>query len=114
MDSSTTKDKLTDSLDAIESVLVADSHFTQAGYIARLRQLYRSVMQTDREEFQRLVTTDKYLWIGMGTIADICPSSKEAGQRFARAYYDFAVECERLGLSSIYSKDLISIFGKWI
>ncbi len=113
MNSPATRSKLTDSLDAIESVLLADSHFTQAGYIAKLRELFRSVMQTDREEFQRLVTTDKFLWMGMGTIADICPSTKEANRRFVRAYYDFAVECERLGFGSVYSKDLINIFGKY-
>ena len=114
MDSSATKDKLTDCLVEIESLLLSDRHYTQAGYIAKLRELYHSVMQTDHEEFQRLVTTDKFLWLGMGTIADISLSSKDAGQRFVRAYYDFATECERLGFGSIYSRDLVSVFGKWI
>ena len=114
MDSSTKKDKLTDSLDEIESVLLSDSFNSEADYISGLRQLYRSVMISDREEFERIVTTEKYLWGGMGTIADSCLSSKEAGQRFTRAYYDFATECERLGLGSPYSRDLVRVFGQWI
>jgi hypothetical protein len=114
MNPATTQDKLVGCLDEIESLLLSDHHYTQAGYIAKLRELYRSVMQSDQKEFQRLVTTDKFLWLGMGTIADSELSSKEAGQRFVRAYYDFAIECERLGFGSIYSRDLVSVFGKWI
>ena len=114
MDSSTKKDKLTDSLDEIESLLLSDSFTSDADYISGLRRLYRSVMISDREEFERIVTTDKFLWLGMGTIADRCLSSKEAGQRFTRAYYDLATECERLGLGSPYSRNLARVFGQWI
>ena len=114
MDSATVNDKLTDSLDEIESVLLAEHHHTQAGYIAKLRGLYRSVMQADREEFQRLVTTDGFLWLGMGTIADVPLSSKEVGDRFVRAYHDFATECERLGFGSTHSRHLLRVFGQQI
>jgi hypothetical protein len=113
MDSTTTKDKMTDCLDQIESLFLSESYNMQADYIAGLRRLYRSVMIADREEFERLVT-DGYLWLGMGTIADISFASKDAGQRFVRAYYDFASECERLGLGSTHSRKLMSVFGEWI
>ena len=114
MDSSNTQDKLTACLDEIELLLLSEDYYTQASYIAKLSELYRSVVPSDRQKFHQLVTTDKFLWLGLGTIADITLSSEDRNQRFIRAYYDFATECEQLGFGSIYSQDLLNNFGKWI
>jgi len=114
MDSSNTQDKLTACLDEIESLLLSEDYYTQASYIAKLSELYRSATKFDRQKFHQLVTTDKFLWLGLGTIADITLSSEDGNRRFIRAYYDFATECERLGFGSLYSQDLLNNFGKWI
>lgn len=112
MDSTAKNDKITQSLSEIESLLLSEHHHRQAGYIAKLRELYCSALQADRIEFERLVTTDKYLWLGMGTIADIILTSEDANLRFGQAYFDFATECERLGLRSIYTEDLLQVFRR--
>jgi hypothetical protein len=114
MDSSNTQDKLTACLDEIELLLLSEDYYTQASYIAKLNELYRSAAKFDRAKFHQLVTTDKFLWLGLGTIAEITLSSEDRNQRFIRAYYDFATECERLGFGSVYSQDLLNNFGKWI
>ncbi len=104
---------MTDCLDEIESLFLSENHNSRADYIAGLRRLYRSVMIADREEFGRLVT-GSYLWVGMGSIADTSFSSKDAGQRFVRAYYDFAAECDRMGFGSLYSQSMMEVFNKWL
>ena len=59
------------------------------------------------------MTRDKYLWLGMGTIADICFNDAATDREFRTAYLQLAEACEHLGLASIYSRDVLKIFGGW-
>jgi hypothetical protein len=106
------KNKLDSALMALEELLRADGYDSQSAYISNLRELYNSSKEADQSEFRRLITKEKFIWLGMGTIAEIVLSTDEQNQKFVQTYYDLAAECERLGFGSIYSRDVENFFGK--
>jgi hypothetical protein len=107
-------DPIPSALAEITAVLRQGKYGRQADAVERLRGLAISSGQQDQEEFQREITTNKRYWLGMGTIADIVLDDPTLNSRFKRAYYNLAVACQEIGLTSIYSKDVAQIFGGWI
>jgi hypothetical protein len=95
--------------------LLHQEHFgTQAQAIESLRDAALSSAPEKQAFFRSEITGNKWYWLGMGTIADICFQDQELNKRFVQAYFDLATACEQAGLSSIYSRDVAEVFGGWI
>ena len=101
---------IAESLSSIEQLLREDSFHSQANHVERLLVVHRSTSPADQAEFRRLLTADKYLWLGMGTIADVCMSSPTRDSLFRSHYRYLASACEASGFGSIYSRDILSTF----
>ncbi len=108
-------DRFVDILRRIERVLRAepdDGTLAAADHISRLIALRLMGTPQADVEFYNLVTRDKYLWCGMGTIADFSFRSHDLNREFGKSYYELAVEAEKQGFGSIYSKDALQIFAR--
>jgi hypothetical protein len=93
----------------IEGVLWQEAQYEAAKYVSHLLALARSDHPVDQAEFERLVTQDKYLWGGMGTIFDLSFDDATTDREFRSAYLLLASDCERIGLASIYSRGVLSV-----
>ena len=98
----------------IASLLRQEDYDAQA---ADIEKLCGAALLSDperQEQFRAEITENKWYWLRMGTIADICLQNRELNKRFIKAYNDLALACDQAGLSSVYSKDVARIFGEWI
>ncbi len=107
-------DPIPTALAEIASLLRQESHVTQAVDIEDLRQAALSPDAEAQPYFRSQITQNKWYWLGMGTIADICMRDRQLHRRFIRAYYDLAEACEQAGFASIHSRRVSEIFGDWI
>jgi hypothetical protein len=82
--------------------------------IESLLSLARSETPEAQATFKKEITTNKWYWLGMGTITDISLADRALNRKCVSAYRDLAVACEQKGFGSIYSKDVEAIFGKWL
>src|ERR1051326_2908601 len=90
--------------------LLCEEHLPKhARDIEELRDAALSLAPWKQEFFRSEITRNKWYWLGMGTIADICPSDRKRHHRFIQAYFDLANACEAVCLSSIYSRDVLQI-----
>lgn len=103
-------DNIPRALTAIAEILVSQRLHKHAGDIMALHGWAISDDDIEREKFRREVTTNKWYWLGMGTIADVAFTSSETNQRFIQAYYDLATACEEAGCASIHSRDAAKVF----
>jgi hypothetical protein len=90
----------------LHGILEAGGYPKAASEIGSLRSLGASSLDAQRSEFARTITTDKYFWGGMGTIADLVMPTPQLEVRFASAYLELAKACELAGLGPIYSKSI--------
>ena len=101
--------RIPDILQTLASLLDRFDYKSQSDALLSLRDWYSA----DPDKFRHEITTNKYYWLGMGTIADICLCDSEADFEFRRLYCELANECERFGFRSIYSYDVATVYGKW-
>ena len=106
--------KISEALDKIASLLRQGGYPTQAQSITALRDAALSDDPAEHAFFRSEITGNKWYWLGMGTIADICLEDRQKNKEFLMAYCDLAAACETAGLSSIYSRDVADIFGGWL
>lgn len=90
--------------------LEKEGHTNASAYLADLHELCESSGADDRKEFERIVRSDKYLWLGMGTIGDLDLHDPSIKQKFEDTYYAFAKICTHSKLRSDYSADALKIF----
>jgi hypothetical protein len=107
-------DPIPTALAEIASLLRLEDYDTQAADIEILREAAMSSDSERQQYFRSQITQNKWYWLGMGTIADICFHDRDLHRRFIKAYSGLASACEQAGLSSIYSRDVAGIFGEWI
>ncbi len=99
----------------IADVLTETRHYPKhAKDIESLLSLAVNEAPEAQTTFKKEITTNKWYWLGMGTIADISLSDRVLNRKFVSAYYDLARACGQEGFDSIYSKDVETIFGKWL
>ena len=97
----------------IADVLTEAKHYPKHSKdIESLLSLAVSEVPEAQAEFKKEITTNKWYWLGMGTIADISLSDRVLNHKFVSAYYDLARACGQEGFDSIYSKNVETIFGK--
>jgi hypothetical protein len=101
-------------LEKIAMILRQVDYATHAADIEVLREAALSNDPHDQSHFQSEITGNKWYWLGMGTIADISFSDRELNGRFKRAYYELATACDTHGFGSIYSRDVATVYGRWI
>ena len=82
--------------------------------VEELRAASLSDDSAKQKFFRTEITQNKWYWLGMGTIADICHQDRDLRKQFREAYLRLAISCKDEGLASIYSERIIDIFGKWI
>lgn len=92
----------------LAAILDRFEYSSQRDSLLELSGLYDS----DPAQFRHDITTNKYYWLGMGTIADICFGDSDADAEFRALYHRLATECERSGFRSAYSFDVASVFGR--
>ena len=97
-----------------EALTDAGDYPKQAASIESLLSLASSETPSAQATFKKEITTNKWYWLGMGTIADIELRDQKLNQKFVSAYYDLATACEQAGYGTIYSRNLGSVFGKWL
>jgi len=97
-----------------EALTDAGDYPKQAASIESLLSLASSEAPSAQATFNKEITTNKWYWLGMGTIADISLRDQELNHKFVSAYYDLAIACRQAGYGSAYSRDLEAIFGKWL
>jgi hypothetical protein len=107
-------DRIPSALAEIADVLRNGSFIKHSGDILELRRLALSADETDQEKFKKEITTNKWYWLGMGTIADITLPTPDANRRFIVAYHDLAMACCASEFDSIYSRDVATVFGSWL
>jgi hypothetical protein len=96
-------------------LLLRQEHYDkQAADIEQLRDAAVSSDPEQQRHFSSQITQNKWYWLGMGTIADVCLQQRELQARFIRAYNNLAVACDQAGLSSVYSRDVALVFGEWV
>ena len=107
-------DPIPTALAEIALLLRQEDYNTHATDIESLREAALSSDVERQQQFQSQITQNKWYWLGMGTIADICFHNRDLHRRFINAYYGLASACEQAGLSSIYSRTVADVFGEWI
>jgi hypothetical protein len=107
-------DAIPTALEKIAAILREEDYFAHAADIDALREAALSNDQRDQDHFRSEITRNKWYWLGMGTIADISFSDRELNSRFKRAYHELAMACDESGFGSIYSRDVVTIYGGWI
>jgi len=85
-------------------VLRSGGFVKHADDIFELRRLALSADDADKEKFKKEITTNKWYWLGMGTIADITPEEHPELWTFvqnvaAQAAVARVMERERLQLN---------------
>ena len=99
----------------IADVLTVARHYPKyAKDIESLLSLAVNETPEAQTTFKKEITTNKWYWLGMGTIADISLSDRALNRKFVSAYYDLAKACVQEGFDSSYSKDVETIIGKWL
>ena len=98
-------------LSRIEAILWQEASYHGAKRFTELFSLAKSDDAWDLGEFERQITMDKDLWHGMGTIGDQYFNDRQTNREFRMAYLRLAEACERVGLGSPFTRQVIDVLG---
>jgi hypothetical protein len=103
-------------LNALDRIRSCFSQHTQKDQIEYLDALILRGQSSDalqELEFRSGLKNDKYLWGGMGTLADTVIQDRAKDASFRDAYIDLAEACKELNLESVYSSSVLKTFSSW-